>query len=84
MTTQDMLTGFGMALLAGAGALFLSLQPQINEPDGTFRVDPNVRPTGAPSLPLPLRKEELIIQQNVNCWLGGQPGKTCGPERTYI
>lgn len=38
--------------------------------------------SGAPGTP-PISKPELIIQQNVNCWIG-VPGATCGPERTYV
>lgn len=84
MTKQDMLTGFGMALVAGVGALLLSLQPQITGGETPFRIDPNVQPTGFPKPHPAVDKEKLIIQQNVNCWLGGIPGATCGPERTYV
>jgi hypothetical protein len=36
----------------------------------------------SPPLRYPLRKEQFIIEQNPNCWIG-VPGATCGPERTY-
>jgi len=84
MTTTDVMTGIGMLLAAGAGALVFSLQPQIAGGDQTFRTDPTVQQTGAPKPPLLIDKTTLIIQQNVNCWLGGNPGMTCGAERTYL
>jgi len=71
--------------LASLPAAVDALSPDIRSPETT---GPPATPTAvrtSHSAPDPIRinKTELIIMQNPNCWIGGQPGATCGPERTY-
>lgn len=77
-----------IAPLIGIIALLFSMaQPKIVAPDSPFKYTPATRPTtSGTSLIVPsVDKSKMIIQQNVNCWLGGQPGATCNPGiRTYV
>lgn len=87
--TSGPVIALGTGAAAGIASLWLvlaALTPQIHPPEGS---GPPTRPqpvrtahSDAPVHP-PIDKRKLIIMQNVNCWLGGQPGATCGPERTY-
>lgn len=72
-------------LLLGLVMTVASLTPQIVGDKSQFQYVPSTRVTGTPNIWKPVPKENLIIQQNVNCWLGGQPGATChGSVRTYV
>jgi hypothetical protein len=84
----DYLFVTGCALmLAGLGALaialLIALTPDIQGAPAQHRT-PATGPTTVPKPPVHLDKTTLIIQQDVDCWLGGAPGATCGMvERTY-
>lgn len=58
--------------------------PKIHSQTREFQYSPDTKPlSGVPYIPTDVRKEELIIQQNPDCWLG-IPGATCDPgTRTY-
>lgn len=79
---QDVVTGIGILLAIAIAAFLFSLQPEIHGGKQHFKNYPNTKMTGKPKPPAPIKKEELIIQQNPHCWIGA-PGVTCGPERTY-
>jgi hypothetical protein len=83
-----MMIAFLIAPVIGLLALLISMsQPKIVAPERPFKVVPSTQPTATASVPRNVRidKSKLIIQQNVNCWLGGQPGATCNPGiRTYV
>lgn len=64
--------------------LGVMLQPEIAETKKPFVYVPSTTPSGVPGVRPTLDLTTLIIQQSVNCWLGGLPGATCGPERTYL
>jgi hypothetical protein len=74
-------------LLLGLVMTVASLTPQIVGDKSQFQYVPSTQPT-APYVERVWEKPDvnkLIIQQNVNCWLGGQPGATChGSVRTYV
>jgi hypothetical protein len=59
--------------------------PKIQSGHSQFRYSPDTKPlSGVPYIPTDVRKEDLIIQQNSECWLPWAPGETCDPEtRTY-
>jgi len=65
--------------------LSIELQPEIAGPKKTFQYVPSTQPTGFPKTQSTgVDKKSLIIQQDVNCWLGGVVGATCGSDRTYL
>lgn len=89
MTKQGRAQVTGIAQIVGAvtalivaGTVVEHFTPNIN-PTPPHRTHPTSGPTTAPKTPVPVRKPDLIIQQNVNCWYP-VPGFVCGTERTYL
>jgi hypothetical protein len=76
------------SVVLGLFAVLMVTKPQavfnpINVPQKSFKMDPNVQPTGLPKVHKKVDKGNLIIQQNPDCWIG-IPGATCDTgTRTY-
>ncbi len=84
---KDRLFWAGCALmLLGLGTLMLllavALTPDIQGRPARQHRTPATGPTTHPKIVKPVDRVGLIIQQNPHCW-NGNPGQTCGTERTY-